>query len=65
MNYNIIDKKVFKCDLCGGEPQCARFCEVKAIEYVDADRVSIGIKRVAAERLSSAHRDAAALQAAM
>lgn len=65
MSYNIIDKKVFKCDLCGGDPQCVRFCAEKAIDYVDADVVSIMKQRQAAQKLSDAGREAAALQAAM
>ena len=65
MNYNATDKKVFKCDLCGGDPQCVRFCEEKAVDYVYADRVSASKKKDAAERLSSAQRVAATLQAAM
>ena len=63
MNFNVIDKKVFKCDLCDGDPQCVRFCDIKAIEYVEADRVSISRKRDAAERLSAAQKESAALQA--
>ncbi len=63
MSYNTIDRKVFKCDLCGGDPQCVRFCDVNAIEYVDAGQVSIDRRRVAAERLSAAQREAAAMQA--
>ncbi|MCP4566132.1 MAG: 4Fe-4S dicluster domain-containing protein [FCB group bacterium] len=62
MNYNIIDKKVFKCDLCGGDPQCVRFCDVKAVDYVYADRLSASKKKDAAERLSVAQKEAAALQ---
>ncbi len=27
MGFNVIDRKNFKCDLCDGDPQCARFCE--------------------------------------
>jgi len=65
MNFNVIDKKVFKCDLCDGDPQCVRFCDIKAIEYVEADRVSISRKRDAAERLSAAQKESAALQAAV
>jgi len=65
MNFNVIDKKVFKCDLCDGDPQCVRFCDIKAIEYVEADRVSISRKRDAAERLSVAQKESAALQAAV
>lgn len=63
MNYNTIDKKVFKCDLCGGDPQCVRFCDVNAIRFLDADRVNIDRRRGAAERLSAAQREAAAMQA--
>jgi len=63
MNFNVIDKKVIKCDLCDGDPQCVRFCDIKAIEYVEADRVSISRKRDAAERLSAAQKESAALQA--
>ena len=63
MSFNVTDKKVFKCDLCDGDPQCVRFCDMKAIEYVEADRVSISRKRDAAERLSAAQKESAALQA--
>jgi len=65
MNFNIRDKQVFKCDLCDGEPQCVRFCEEKAIDYLEMDDVSIYKKRDAATRVSFAGKEAAALQAAM
>jgi anaerobic carbon-monoxide dehydrogenase iron sulfur subunit len=65
MNFNSTDRKVFKCDLCEGDPQCVRFCEVNAIEYVDADDSSLLKKREAAERISVAGKEAAALQAQM
>ncbi|MGD9045074.1 MAG: 4Fe-4S dicluster domain-containing protein [Desulfobacterales bacterium] len=54
MNYNVIDKKVFKCDLCDGDPQCVRFCDVKAVDLVEADDVSILKTRIAAEKISQA-----------
>ena len=62
MAFNPTDRKVFKCDLCDGDPQCVRFCEVKAVEFVEADRVSIAIRRQAAERVSTASKEAADLQ---
>jgi carbon-monoxide dehydrogenase iron sulfur subunit len=65
MNYNPIDKKVFKCDLCDGDPQCVRFCEEKAVDFVELEDISIIKKREAAERLSNASKDAAALMAQM
>ena len=63
MSFNTIDKQVFKCDLCDGDPQCVRFCDVHAIEYIDADEVATDKKRLAAERQSLAGREGAALLA--
>ena len=57
MSFNVIDRKVFKCDLCDGEPQCVRFCDRKAVDFVSPDEVSIDKRRTAAERLSRAVKD--------
>lgn len=65
MNFNTIDRRVFKCDLCDGEPQCVRFCDVGALTYVDAEEVALDKKRQAAERQSLAGKEAAALFAQM
>jgi len=62
ISFDVIAKKVAKCDLCDGDPQCVRFCEIGAVEYVDADRVSVFKKKEAAQRLSVAQKEAAALQ---
>jgi len=37
--------KVFKCDLCGDDPVCVKFCETRAIQYVDANTLSLRRKR--------------------
>ncbi len=63
MGFNVIDRKNFKCDLCDGDPQCVRFCDAKAVDYVDADRVSVIKKKAAAEKITAARREAAALEA--
>ena len=65
MSYNVKDKKVFKCDLCDGDPQCVRFCDVEAVVYVEAGEIPVDKKRKAAERLSLAGKEAATLEAAM
>lgn len=40
------EKKVaFKCDLCNGEPQCARFCSRGAIRYLVMDEFLMMKKR--------------------
>jgi carbon-monoxide dehydrogenase iron sulfur subunit len=62
MNFSGLDRKVFKCDLCDGDPQCVRFCDVKAVDYVDPERVSTSKKRAAAERISAARKEAVALE---
>lgn len=61
MGFNPDARKVFKCDFCDGEPQCARFCEPLAVQYVEAALVA-GEKQVAAaEKLTSAAQKAASL----
>jgi len=65
MNYSVLDRKVFKCDLCGGDPQCAKFCNENAISYVDADQQSVSKKKDAAERFSTAQKDMQDLQSAV
>lgn len=34
------ERKVVKCDLCGGDPACVKHCREKAIEYVDSSVVA-------------------------
>ena len=38
MHFVPSDRKVIKCDLCDGDPQCVRFCDVKAVSLVEAGR---------------------------
>jgi len=47
IGFDILANKVIKCDFCDGDPQCVRFCDVEAIQYVDAAEVS-GVKQLAA-----------------
>jgi Fe-S-cluster-containing hydrogenase component 2 len=62
MSYNVTDRRVFKCDLCQGDPQCVRFCDMKAVDFVEAHMLNQLKKREAAARLSVAYRHAAALK---
>ncbi len=43
-----------KCDFCDGEPQCVRFCEVDAIQYLDIERISGQKQLAAAEKFTEA-----------
>jgi len=44
--------KVFKCDLCQGEPVCVKFCDPSALQYLNATAVNVKKRRAAAERYS-------------
>jgi len=61
ISYNAMDGKIIKCDLCGGEPQCVRFCDVKALTYVEADRLSNNRKRDAAKKVYTAQKEVIAI----
>lgn len=39
------DEKIIACDLCGGDPRCVKYCETKAIEYLEKDPVVLQKKR--------------------
>ncbi len=52
MNYDLSGKHVFKCDLCKGEPECAKFCPSGAIEYKPASEALVNRKKFIAEKFS-------------
>lgn len=56
MNFNPAEKKVFKCDLCDGTPQCVRFCDMKAVDYIDSRNESTVRKRDAALKMAEAKK---------
>ena len=47
-------KKILKCDNCGGDPQCAKFCPTQAIEWVDDQVATRMRKRGFAEKFKQA-----------
>ncbi len=51
MGFDWVTERVIKCDLCGGDPQCARFCETGAILYVDKSELSAIKQRKGADSL--------------
>jgi Fe-S-cluster-containing dehydrogenase component len=46
-------ERVIKCDLCGGDPQCVKYCPTSALQYVRADRMIALKKRKGAERMAN------------
>lgn len=57
MSFSPRTRKVFKCDMCSGDPQCAKFCPTGAILLVDPDEVP-DKKQLAADRLKAAVEEA-------
>jgi len=47
------DGTIIRCDLCDGEPRCAKFCQTGAIRYERADLSSLQRKREALKSLKS------------
>ncbi len=61
MHFVSTDRKVIKCDLCDGEPQCVRFCDVSAVSFVEPKDMGLQKGREAALRLQVADRKASTL----
>ncbi|TCO80383.1 Fe-S-cluster-containing dehydrogenase component [Plasticicumulans lactativorans] len=56
VNYNETTGKVIKCDLCGGDPACAKACPTAAITYVDANFTGLERMRAWAAKTSAGAR---------
>lgn len=52
VSYSPALKAIHKCDMCGGDPECAKFCPSGAILLVDPDEVS-DKQQAAADRLKA------------
>jgi carbon-monoxide dehydrogenase iron sulfur subunit len=50
--FDVQERVTVKCDYCDGDPQCVRFCEVKAISFADADKANISKRREFASKLA-------------
>ncbi len=44
MSFDPVAEKVIKCEFCDGNPTCARMCETKAIQYMEASMADM-VKR--------------------
>jgi Fe-S-cluster-containing hydrogenase component 2 len=51
LSYNFEKKRVIKCEFCDGDPMCVKFCETKALQYVDVSVAVTAKKRDLAEKV--------------
>ncbi len=63
INFDSVSKRVIKCELCDGDPECVKFCFHKALQYVDVSELGIAKRREAAEKLSGLTRKTASVVA--
>ena len=63
MKFDAQVQKVIKCDFCDGDPQCARFCETKAVQYVDASLQNLTKQISVADKFSGIMQKVAAAMA--
>ena len=54
--FDATERVTVKCDHCDGDPQCVRFCDVKAISFLDADKTNMARKREFANRFAQSMR---------
>jgi Fe-S-cluster-containing hydrogenase component 2 len=45
ISYDFAKKELIKCQFCDGDPACVRFCETKALQFVDVSEATIIKKR--------------------
>jgi Fe-S-cluster-containing hydrogenase component 2 len=52
-SFDTQGRKIIKCDLCGGDPQCAKVCPSGAITSVDRGLANVSRRKKAALKLKS------------
>ncbi|MBU0637874.1 MAG: 4Fe-4S dicluster domain-containing protein [Planctomycetes bacterium] len=57
---NYWDGKAHKCDLCGGEPECVRYCAPGALRYERVERYSHAARQAYADRLRGSLKEVVA-----
>lgn len=51
ISFNQREKSVFKCELCGGDPQCVTFCQPGALKFMPIEQASLPRKMETAARM--------------
>ncbi len=53
IKLNHAGKEIIKCDLCGGDPECVKVCQAKALEYVEVEDMVLDKRFRSATKLKS------------
>lgn len=49
-SYSKVKRSIHKCDLCDGDPQCAKFCPQGAITYCESTTGNLAKKKATADK---------------
>lgn len=52
--FDFRTRRILKCNLCDGDPQCAKFCTTGALQYLPSTQAMLAKKRQAGRRLAEA-----------
>jgi anaerobic carbon-monoxide dehydrogenase iron sulfur subunit len=55
--YDAAASSIFRCDTCGGDPECVKFCPNGALVFVDDEVQTRARKKGYAERLKQAFQE--------
>ncbi len=47
-----VNNIAIKCDLCNGDPECVKYCDIEAISYVPLDKLDSTMKRKKSQKIS-------------
>ena len=47
-----VSNVAFKCELCDGDPECVKYCDVEALTYVPLDKLDSSMKRSKSQKIS-------------
>ena len=47
-----VTEVAYKCDLCGGDPECVKHCDLEAIKYVSKDMLDISLKGAKSDKVT-------------
>lgn len=56
MGIDTLAQQVIKCDLCDGDPTCAKFCDPGALRFIPANTANLIKKRFAGQKYSEIMR---------
>jgi Fe-S-cluster-containing dehydrogenase component len=60
IDFDAVSGRLIKCDLCGGDPECVKYCSVKAITYTEPVKAGEFLKAMEASKLREQSKGPAA-----